>query len=203
MHSLLSNFLKDSSPQRSIETVETATLSDSSSSISEDDSIVGQLFPSSNRRHVKFGNIRIREYDRTLGDNPAVSSGPPISLDWGYNPNEKVIPVEEYEKKKSECEPKRRLRMLSRFKREKMLEEDIGVTRLEMKASMREVTNIQQMRKISSESKTSDKSAERMETFRRKLGTALKLRKDDKKELEKLWGFHKKVTGNLRGVSAQ
>ncbi len=138
------------------------------------------------RRHVKFGNIRIREYERTLGDNPAVSSGPPISLDWGYSDEEQVIPVEEYEKKKSECEPKRQLRMLSRFKREQILEEDVGVTRLEMKASMREVVSIQKMRKISSESKTSDKSAERMETFQRKLAVALKLRKDQKKKLKKL-----------------
>lgn len=28
---------------------------------------------------IKFKNIEIREYERTIGDNPSCSSGPPIS----------------------------------------------------------------------------------------------------------------------------
>jgi hypothetical protein len=38
---------------------------------------------SNNRRrvhhHVGFGTVEVREYARTVGDNPSVSSGPPIS----------------------------------------------------------------------------------------------------------------------------
>ena len=31
-----------------------------------------------------FGTVSVREYERCIGDNPAVSSGPPIGLGWYY-----------------------------------------------------------------------------------------------------------------------
>ena len=30
------------------------------------------------RRGLQFGNVQIREYARTVGDNPSCSSGPPV-----------------------------------------------------------------------------------------------------------------------------
>ena len=35
--------------------------------------------------------MRVREYEVTLGDNPSVSSGVPLSLGWRYDPIESVI----------------------------------------------------------------------------------------------------------------
>ena len=48
-------------------------------------------------KSVKFGNISIREFDVTVGDNPACSSGVPISLSWNYNPVHEEFPVEVFE----------------------------------------------------------------------------------------------------------
>ena len=31
---------------------------------------------------VSFGDVEIREYNVILGDNPAVSAGPPVTIDW-------------------------------------------------------------------------------------------------------------------------
>eukprot|EP00551_Chaetoceros_affinis_P008825 CAMPEP_0203665942 /NCGR_PEP_ID=MMETSP0090-20130426/3082_1 /ASSEMBLY_ACC=CAM_ASM_001088 /TAXON_ID=426623 /ORGANISM="Chaetoceros affinis, Strain CCMP159" /LENGTH=197 /DNA_ID=CAMNT_0050529679 /DNA_START=61 /DNA_END=654 /DNA_ORIENTATION=- len=180
MKSIVSQLLQDNSPDRTIKT--TATI-DTESSSSDEDSISEELFAPPK---VKFSNICIREYQRTLGDNPAVSSGPPLSLDWEYDPNEQILSVEEYEKK-NESGTKKQVRALSRFKREKILEEDVGITKMEMKASIREVTNIQQMRKITNESRSSEKSAERKEALQRKVSTLLRLRKSEDKEIEKLW----------------
>ena len=38
-----------------------------------------------NKRRVHFSNVEVREYPMILGDNPAVSSGPPITIDWEYS----------------------------------------------------------------------------------------------------------------------
>ena len=46
--------------------------------------------------HVKFQNIQIRNYEMTLGDNPAVSYGPPVSLGWEYY-EVGTMPLEDYE----------------------------------------------------------------------------------------------------------
>eukprot|EP00543_Licmophora_paradoxa_P004493 CAMPEP_0202446092 /NCGR_PEP_ID=MMETSP1360-20130828/4720_1 /ASSEMBLY_ACC=CAM_ASM_000848 /TAXON_ID=515479 /ORGANISM="Licmophora paradoxa, Strain CCMP2313" /LENGTH=434 /DNA_ID=CAMNT_0049062525 /DNA_START=125 /DNA_END=1429 /DNA_ORIENTATION=- len=48
------------------------------------------------RRSVKFHQIHIREYDQTLGDNPCVSYGPAISLDWEFEEMEPCL-IDDYE----------------------------------------------------------------------------------------------------------
>ncbi len=79
---------------------------------------------------VRFCQVTIREYNLTIGDNPACSGGAPIryifkfpttamkmhcfellansfflryhldSLDWEYSPDHKIVPVDEYEKRR-------------------------------------------------------------------------------------------------------
>jgi hypothetical protein len=36
-------------------------------------------------KRVRFGFVTIRNYDITMGDNPSVTSGPPVSLNWSYD----------------------------------------------------------------------------------------------------------------------
>ena len=43
------------------------------------------------RHAVSFSHQQVREYEVTLGDNPSVSSGAPLSLGWRYNPKECII----------------------------------------------------------------------------------------------------------------
>jgi hypothetical protein len=61
-------------------------------------------FKSSNRR-VVFGNIVITEFPIILGDNPAVTSGAPVTIDW-IPQGESVFAVDVYE----EIKPARRRR---------------------------------------------------------------------------------------------
>lgn len=46
-------------------------------------------------RNVSFSHLQVREYEVTLGDNPSVSSGVPISLGWRYNPNERISKLDD------------------------------------------------------------------------------------------------------------
>eukprot|EP00985_Skeletonema_marinoi_P032165 scaffold39070_cov174-Skeletonema_marinoi.AAC.1 len=48
------------------------------------------------KRRIHFGDVFVRDYEMILGDNPCVTYGPPVTLDWDYvefNP----LPVDEYE----------------------------------------------------------------------------------------------------------
>jgi hypothetical protein len=46
--------------------------------------------PVRRKSSVEFSQIRIREYEQTLGDNPSVSYGPPITLDWEFEEKEPI-----------------------------------------------------------------------------------------------------------------
>merc|ERR1711907_760364 len=48
------------------------------------------------RRSVSFSNVQVREYDLCLGDNPSVTQGAPVSLDWSYK-TEASYQLDEYE----------------------------------------------------------------------------------------------------------
>lgn len=45
---------------------------------------------------LQFGSVNIREYEMILGDNPSVTYGPPVTLDW-VPVAESTLPVDEYE----------------------------------------------------------------------------------------------------------
>jgi hypothetical protein len=51
------------------------------------------------KRAVSFDYVEIREYARCLGNNPATTNGPSLSLDWCYEKME-MINLEDYEKKR-------------------------------------------------------------------------------------------------------
>ena len=35
-------------------------------------------------RSVRFSVVQVREFDRTVGENPACKAGPPLTLDWSF-----------------------------------------------------------------------------------------------------------------------
>ena len=45
------------------------------------------------KKHVSFGTIHIRYHLQTLGDHPAVTFGPPLSLDWKYKDEMSSFPI--------------------------------------------------------------------------------------------------------------
>ena len=51
---------------------------------------------------VRFGVVRLHTHKRVLGDNPAVSRGPPVSLDWQVQ-SSLVFHVDDYENEQKKC----------------------------------------------------------------------------------------------------
>ena len=98
------------------------------------------------KKSVKWNVLHVREYDVTIGDNPCVSYGPPISLDWCYM-NLGTIDVEEYE---SNRDPRRSMRqmMMNYYFRKNLLIYTCGLTKEEMKKAAKIVKKVRMGRAI-------------------------------------------------------
>ena len=92
---------------------------------------------------VQFSTITVREYPVMMGENPAVSDGPPLTIDWEYN----ELPQLEVEAFESVRRVRRKGRnlLLSRKKRENMLR-NAGYQDAEIVAGIRHVKKLQALR---------------------------------------------------------
>merc|ERR1712232_331139 len=98
------------------------------------------------KRNVSFNNISIREYDLTIGDNPSVSKGIPISLDWNYENVVDDMCLEAYESNRIYNRRGRDEMRLNRFQRENILLYSYGHTRSEIRAAYEENIKIKKER---------------------------------------------------------
>mmetsp|Transcript_30223 Transcript_30223/g.73507 ORF Transcript_30223/g.73507 Transcript_30223/m.73507 type:complete len:280 (-) Transcript_30223:247-1086(-) len=79
---------------------------------------------------VRFSTVEIREHNMTMGDNPSVSSGIPVTIEWNHA-NEFVCDLDVYEK----LRPKRRGRyelVLPRSHRTNVCYQSAGYSRSEI-----------------------------------------------------------------------
>jgi len=83
---------------------------------------------------VSFDSVTFREYDITIGDNPACSSGAPISIDWEYS-KETTFPLDEYEATKPPPREKTEMLMPSDLRHEILKEWDHSFSTI-VKATM-------------------------------------------------------------------
>lgn len=105
---------------------------------------------------VSFAKIEIREYERTVGDNPACGSGPPITIGWGYVPGVEAN-IEEYEatrvprtKKQYYLPPAKRIHLLT---------QEWQCTEEQIRKARREATYIQYCREKTAFSKADKEAA--------------------------------------------
>jgi hypothetical protein len=87
---------------------------------------------------VHFGDIDIRTYAMTIGDNPSVSIGPPVALSWSYKEEEETQDLEEYEKLRKGRRRKPRYLVLNYYQRIEIIE-GAGVEAKEIKTVERQV----------------------------------------------------------------
>jgi hypothetical protein len=94
---------------------------------------------------VNFAEVTIRDYGQTLGDNPCVGYGPPISLDWNYSENEPVD-LDAYEDGRGDRRTLRQMG-LNYYKRKHLLNQ-YGHTDEEMKQAKKEVEKVKAQRAV-------------------------------------------------------
>ena len=114
------------------------------------------------KRKVSFGQIKIREHPRALGDHPAVSSGPALSLGW-YSPDPAKCAhsrttewssLEAYEEARGRSPRSRDEIRLPRHERAKILVEQVGVTYSELQTYQQETAQLKHSRSQSLHDRT-------------------------------------------------
>jgi hypothetical protein len=122
----------------------------------------------SKKKSLRFTTIEIRKYDRTLGDNPAVSNGPPIQLDWTYSVLP-VVTVDDYETNRLPRRPKRHL-SLSPITRRNSMYYHFGYSHDEIDRAADSVKKIQKQREVTRKlSKNAEKTQEVVQNVTRKI----------------------------------
>ena len=111
------------------------------------------LVPDSSRtrtrtRHcsIRFDQVHIRAYTQTIGDNPSVSYGPPISLDWTFE----ELPSEDLEVYETTRPSRRNLRqmMMNYYHRVNLLTWACGVSEQELKRAEKDANRIKRSRSL-------------------------------------------------------
>ncbi len=98
------------------------------------------------KRRVNFDQIHIREYSRCLGDNPATTHGPPLSIDWQYN-IAGSYDLEEYEQSRPERRVSQQM-LIPGSVREDILLKTTDVTKKQMNCVMNEIKAARHRRQL-------------------------------------------------------
>lgn len=106
-----------------------------------------------NPKTVQFSNLEIRTYPLTLGDNPSVSSGPPLTLDWNHETTH-TFSVDAYESQLAPPEDRRPLAAMARpaSLRIAILCDDARIGLRTVQATVREVEAVKRQRRRTVES---------------------------------------------------
>ena len=103
--------------------------------------------PKPAKKTVQFSDLEIRTYPVTLGDNPSVSSGPPLTLDWNYTTTH-TFAVETYESQRPPASRRKLSEMaLPQSLRIELLCEDARISLRTIEAQCREVERCKKQRR--------------------------------------------------------
>ena len=125
---------------------------------------------------VSFRNITIREYPMIIGDNPSVSSGPPLTVAWDFD-ELGTIPLNDYEHHRPIRRSAEQM-TIPKMERLKILEGS-GHSRSEIEKVVKDV-NIARSQRIQTRNNLSnDKSSDEKKSIRNILGIGKKKVNDD------------------------
>lgn len=98
------------------------------------------------RRGIRFCAVHVRDYAQTVGDNPSVSYGPPISLDWEYTARDAVT-VDAYETARGRRRNLRQM-MMNHYHRVNVLTHACGFSEDVLRAAQKAAERIRTQRAV-------------------------------------------------------
>jgi len=144
---------------------------------------------STENKKVIFDKIHIRQYERSLGDNPSVSCGPALTLGWNFNPDDSIsCPLDEYETFREGCRRHKNEMVIPRPIREAILQKDCGYSRVELAKVVKQINSCKAQRRQTVTNLQHEKLEEKIEAMLsgfKRITCRQKLNED--LALEKLW----------------
>ena len=116
------------------------------------DTATATATPKPTQKSVQFSTLEIRTYPVTLGDNPSVSCGPPLTLDWNYTTTH-TFGVESYESQRPPTSRRKLSEMaLPQSLRIELLCEDARISLRTIEAQCREIERCKKQRRRTADS---------------------------------------------------
>jgi len=142
-------FINEKGPWKRLPNPDMNTIQCQASEVSSPDDVdLYERTPPEEDRNVSFESVQVRVYAQTLGDNPAVSTGAPIQLDWHYQ-EEPAIDINAFEGAKRKPRKVRQL-VLSRYHRHNILMHWWHHTEEEVQNAKRQAKQVRRNRQLSS-----------------------------------------------------
>ena len=142
------------------------------------------------KKNVSFSSIEIREHPVAIGDNPSVSRGPPLSLDW-YNEETcttKSFLLQEYEQHHQRPARPREDIVLSGTLRESLLRELAGATTQDLVKANNEVIKVKKERmETAMQGPHKEQKQLALEKAKHKFQRLVGTKKSTSKEQKELW----------------
>ena len=125
---------------------------------------------SSSSFNVSFSSLEMRSYNVTVGDAPT-SAGPPVSLDWEYDPNSTCYDVDYYESYRSLEAPRRSKAelLMPAYHRRDLLNKEWGYSRGQVDRAALEAKKVAEERKKTRQNLKLQPMEEAIETTKNKL----------------------------------
>mmetsp|Transcript_23695 Transcript_23695/g.65776 ORF Transcript_23695/g.65776 Transcript_23695/m.65776 type:complete len:204 (+) Transcript_23695:184-795(+) len=98
-------------------------------------------------KQVNFDVVYVRSYQQTMGDNPAVSYGPPIQLDWDYEEHD-GIDIHEFEMSRGHSRRTMRQMAMSYYHRKNFLSREYGFSEEELRRAKKDANRVKFLRDV-------------------------------------------------------
>ena len=149
---------------------------------------------------VSFDNVEIREYSRCLGNNPATTHGPPLSIDWEYL-EVGTFKLEEYEEMRPLPRPANQM-VVPGYLRETVLLEQTKTTKTQINAMLRELKVLRDQRQLCIAMQKFEQQHLFFESLQRKF-RRFKEGNSKKREMERLWENARKIAEEKKKETQQ